>query len=446
MTQVGRLIAKIVGALVPERTGGAGAKLVRNAAWSVAGQFAAVAGLLVGTRLLTDRLTPDVFGSVSLVIGVATLGNNLFCAPLLQAGLRFYPESAARAELATLRAILARDLGATTLVLVCVLLIGGVGATRSTGLPTSAFVVLGALVAIEAARTFDYIFLLSAEKHSAYAIWNGLEAWLRPLAAVVAILVVGPSVPAVLGGYVVGTLTLYLVMHFAGRRRYDGQATEERRKVIRREAWTYAWPLVPVAIVGWICSLSDRYIIVWFHGVRDVGIYSAAYGLAGRPIAMLSTTLTSVFRPPYFNAFAAERFDDARHAFRSWVLTTIIAGAFVVVVYVFGAGLIVRIALNIRYRSVAPLLWYIVSGYVLMALSQVLNTASMAYKRTSASTISETSGALASFAFGIPLIAAFGIKGAAWAVPLYYGVQCLIAARLGQSNARTHKRLLEQRR
>ncbi len=60
--------------------------------------------MLLGIRLLTEFVSPEVFGTVSLLIGIATLGSTLFCNPLLQAAMRFYPELAREGQVPRLRA------------------------------------------------------------------------------------------------------------------------------------------------------------------------------------------------------------------------------------------------------------------------------------------------------------------------------------------------------
>jgi O-antigen/teichoic acid export membrane protein len=368
---------------------------------------------------------------VSLLVGLTTLGNNLFCWPILQACLRFYPELAARAELGSLKWNARRELTRTTVLLVAlILVIGPILSYKSDELRLSTFVALAAIVVIETARTLDFVLLNAGQRHQPFALWSVLEAWLRPVCAILAVRLWGAEPGVVLVGYAVGSGGLYLFMHVATRRDFGPRSDVVREREFRREMWAYALPLIPVALVGWVCSLSDRYIIGYYRGLEDVGIYAAAYGLAGKPISTLSSALTFTFRPIYFEACSANDHAAAKRVFRAWIAVTLAAGGAVVAMfYLFGA-LVVRITLNVRYRSVEPYLPMIALGYVMMALSQVFNTASMARKKSSATTISEASGAVASIAFEVPLIAWRGIKGAAMAVPLYYGVQCLVAVLL----------------
>src|SRR5436309_10519624 len=71
--------------------------------WVFLGQLLSAIGALVGGRLLTEFIAPEVFGAVSLFLGVILLGSNLTCAPLFQSVLRFYPELASQGNVPVLR-------------------------------------------------------------------------------------------------------------------------------------------------------------------------------------------------------------------------------------------------------------------------------------------------------------------------------------------------------
>ena len=73
---------------------------------------------------------------------------------------------------------------------------------------------------------------------------------------------------------------------------------------------------------------------------------------------------------------------------------------------------------------------WIALGYLFYVAEQVLEQQLLAYKRTVAVLGAQTSGAIASVAVTIPCVLRFGAKGAAYACPIYYSVQCLIVALL----------------
>jgi len=51
----------------------------------------------------------------------------------------------------------------------------------------------------------------------------------------------------------------------------------------------YSFPLVIGNLAAWILSLSDRYILEFFRGSQEVGIYSASYNISEKSIMLLTT-------------------------------------------------------------------------------------------------------------------------------------------------------------
>ena len=78
--------------------------------WVAGGQALTALGTVGGLRILTQYLDPAMFGLVTLALGVAALGLGLFCTPLTQAAMYFYPSLTAQGEEASLPGALRRGL------------------------------------------------------------------------------------------------------------------------------------------------------------------------------------------------------------------------------------------------------------------------------------------------------------------------------------------------
>src|SRR5688572_23523832 len=76
--------------------------LSREGVWLVLGQVAAVAGSLVGIRLLTELLAPASYGELTLGLTIATLLNQTILGPLVNGVSRFYAPASEAAELNSL--------------------------------------------------------------------------------------------------------------------------------------------------------------------------------------------------------------------------------------------------------------------------------------------------------------------------------------------------------
>ncbi|MBV8267213.1 MAG: hypothetical protein JO252_12870, partial [Planctomycetaceae bacterium] len=99
---------------------------ISDGAWLVSGQGLTAISMLVGVRLLTEAVPPEVYGAVSLMVGILTLGRNLFCFPFCQASLRFYSDAARRGQVGELRAILIRYLSRSSLLLAGLIVLLGI--------------------------------------------------------------------------------------------------------------------------------------------------------------------------------------------------------------------------------------------------------------------------------------------------------------------------------
>ena len=412
-------------------------RLWKEGLWVTLGQLTSALGLLLGMRLLTELVPPGVFGEVSLLIGVLAFGSSLLCFPWLQASLRFYPDLVLGGNVHRLRSTVGRFLVRMTAILIGCILIGGMVVSLWEGVSYWVFVVLSLLLAAETAATFETNLLSAARRQRSLAIWRIGEAWCRPTLAVLAVLALGSSPQAVLLGYAVGSAGILLAfIAFGHREGSTGEAIvpsadDELSIAVRR----YALPLMPLAVVGWVNSLSDRFLIGGLLGPEAVGLYAAAYGLMTRPFLMAAGSLLLTLRPSYFEAVARGDSATERKILRLWMVATV----GVCVLGVLGVFLLKEMVTDLllaeQYRSSAVLLPMLATGISMMIVSQVFNSVSLAHKRPQRVLYSEAAGAVAALGLGIPLILVFGLWGAALATALAYLVQMVTAYGLARSAA-----------
>jgi hypothetical protein len=105
-----------------------GRQLVREGGWVASGQIVAVAARIAGLRLITELVSPQVFGEVVLLLGLAALGTNMFCLSVLMAMGRYFPDAARGRRVGALRLLLRDLLVPRTLAVAGLLAIGGVPA------------------------------------------------------------------------------------------------------------------------------------------------------------------------------------------------------------------------------------------------------------------------------------------------------------------------------
>ncbi len=400
-----------------------GSRLLREGAWVAGGQALGIVAALLGTRLLTEAVPPEVYGTVALLAGAVVLLVNLFCSPVFQAILRFFPE-ASEGELHGTASRFVRP--AVALLSLAVAAVGACAGAPSVGL------LLALLLVAEAGRGFGQSFLFAARRQRRAALWQAAEAWGRPLAAIGCVALLGPTPGAVLAGFGVSTLLIFLVCRGPVQ---QAPAVPELGAAMLR----YARPLAPLAIVGWITTAGDRYILGGTVGLAEAGIYAVTYGLISRPLLIGFGVLNQTLRPVYFEAVARGPRGEVDRYFGLWMKGAIAIGLAGVLVAGAGGALLASLLLAAPFREGAALMPWIALGHLALLVAYVYEARLFALKRTRSLLLAQGLGAVASLAVTFPMVRACGLLGAAFACPISFGLQALVTARLAREESQPCK-------
>lgn len=404
-------------------------RIASESAWAIAGQVASALGTLVAFRLVTEVVPPAVYGTVMLSIGLMGLSQGLAVQPLAQAALRHYPDYAREGRVALLRRTMVAALRRPVL---------WVAGALALALATWSVLVdqgflLGPAVALlflaEAVRMVEVCFL-SAEREQRTIAWLvAAEAWLRPVLAVGAVLLLGPKAEAVIAGYAVGTLLSLLGFYVLRRNRAVAPSVEvdkvEDVAAVRKRLWAYAMPLLLLPAVGWVSGQADRFIVGGLVGLQFAGVYAAVYGIASRPFIMVRDAVELALRPVFYAQFATGDVRGQRRVFLLWlgaVCGLALLGLLGIVVL---HRPIANLLLAAEYRAYSSLMIWIAVGYVLFVAGQVVERICYALHDTRGVLYVEAGGALLGVIIDIPLVLIYGVQGAAWAVPIYFGIQLI---------------------
>ena len=397
----------------------------REAGWVLMGQALAALGTLIGIRIITDIASPEVYGEVTLWLGIAALGLGLIATPFLQAGLRYYPEYAERNAIGPLRRLIIAGMQPSALIVGVIALVGLAVFHNSSGSEVYTAIVILAILSIDIARSMETTLLNAAQRQRTYALWAAGEAWIRPLFALAAMVFIEPTPAMLLAGYFMGSATcLFLFYVFGtpvsgmGSLLTTPQPPNDTQRMLK-----YALPLIPLAVIGWISGVGDRYVIGATLGIAEVGIYAAAYALVSRPFLMLGHVIELTLRPRYMAAVAQRNFNKARKIFHGWlVLTTLVIGTTLIFVFLFSDWL-ATLFLGKSFREGAALMLWIALGYSLLVISYVFEKVLYAYERTRCVLYVQCLGAFATIAVTFFAVTQWGLYGAAVAVPIYFGIQ-----------------------
>jgi O-antigen/teichoic acid export membrane protein len=412
-------------------------RLFFEGVWVAVGQLLRAAGVFLGIRLLTAYVTPAVYGTFTLLNGVVGLGTGIIFTPFLTAALRFYHEAELSGEVAALRKAIRRFLLSSAAGISVVIAAAGMAYTWfgfSTALTNSLF--MAVLLFLTTMSAYETHFLTAARKQIRYSIWVATEAWIKPLLAVILIFFWQSSVNAILLGHIGGALFV-LALFFrptGGLKAELSLDFETKDRRLMRRLISFALPLFPLPVLGWIASAGDRYIIGGLLDLDAVGIYAAAYGVAFHPLVIIGNIIETTVRPVYYTLAANKSGKRKVRAFRIWLCTTLVICTGCVLCVFILHDRIAEWLLGSQFRHASALMPWFAAGGALLSITQVLQKPFLAEMQTRQLLVIEIWGAAAALVFTFGMIFAFGLTGAAMAVPMYYGVQCCAA---GVLNFRT---------
>jgi O-antigen/teichoic acid export membrane protein len=421
-------------------------RLLGEGSWVAAGRVMTGLGTLVGVRLLTEFLNPRVYGAVVLMLGLTALGQGLFCRPLVQAAYHFYPDMASSSSVQLLRRTMYKFLFVTTIALVGVVLIAGIlYQARLDGSYWVLLALVGCLL-VEIPTALESTLLSAARRQRAVAIWEGSNACLKPVMAVLVVASLGPSPLSVLVAYFLVMVVTFVcaraVLSSSEERNVCLPGSEAAGVNLNQQIVSFALPLTPLALVGWLTSASDRYIIGGLEGLGPAGVYSAAYGLTSMPLTMAASIVMQTLRPIYNRAVAQKHEPMAKRTFMIWLLTTIsicVPGFLLITVL---REWIVGLVLAEQYRVSAPLLPWLAAGFTFLVVAQVFECTLYAFKRTRLVLLGQSIAAALTLIVTVPMITLWGLKGAAIACPIYFAGYLIIMIMLSRRVVRNGARNL----
>jgi O-antigen/teichoic acid export membrane protein len=395
--------------------------------WVAGGQALTAAGTVLGLRILTQNLEPAVFGQATLLLAAAALALGVTCTPLTQAAMYFFPTLVPEGREALLTSAVWRGVRRAWIWLgVAVLVAGGAYIVLGHGSLSTVLATIAVLLS-DCWRSIKTSMLNANAQHRRYGVWLALEAWARPLCATAAVLIFGASAAAVLWAYAAASLLINLALSPRGGKDESGEPGE-----LYRRLWSYAWPLVPLGLLGWANGVSDRYIIGGMLSLQDTGVYAAAYGLASRPMLLLNQAFEQFMRPIYQHAVSTGQSQRAAMLLRRWMLSLAVSCAAVVILFYVMRDELAALFLGARFRGGAVLMPWIASGYSILALSYVFERINYAHGRTRRVLLTEATSGIAALILTTIGVRTWGLMGAAVAVPCYFSVQLFFAILLSR--------------
>lgn len=208
--------------------------------------------------------------------------------------------------------------------------------------------------------------LLLRQKQSAFSTWMVGEAALTSATTIASISLFSGSASSFLCGYVLGRVasTAVFISVFSKNHFADFFSPVDRGLI--KLALRHGTPIAAMGPLGWISTYLDRYIIGALLGPAATGIYTACTGIASRPYAVLTATLTNYFRPQYYE-YRSDRPQARRSTLKHWSLSAVVIGGSGVALFYILGNILAGLMLARDYRSGA------VTIFVLFACAQTFS-------------------------------------------------------------------------
>jgi O-antigen/teichoic acid export membrane protein len=408
-------------------------RIVRDGAWVAFGQVGSAVAALASIRIVTELISPEEFGRLTLLVGMAALALGLAANPRLQALIRYYPEARQEGRTHALRIAGFRLIWPLAL-LAAGVLAGGLGlSSRWIGGAWYTGILVAALFATDCLRSFELALFNAARRQRAAALVYAADAWSRPLMAMAAVSAFGSSGEAALAGYTAGSALVVIAMRAWLRCEGRGKGNEDdARRAERGEALClairrYALPLAPIALFGWLSGVGDRYVIAGLLSLEDAGIYAAAYGLASRPFLMLAGVVELTMRPVLQEAAASGNIPLIGRAKRSWLLVIAAGATLGTIAFLVLSGWIADILLAPEYRAAAALMPWIALGYGLYAMAGVYTRLCYVFDDPRAVVTITAFGGIIGLLMMVLATFLAGLEGAAGSTSVSFGAQLLLS-------------------
>jgi len=401
-----------------------------------AGQTFAAIGTLVGVRLLTEFISPALFGEYKLLLAGISLASGILIRPFIQFSMREYHD-------ADKQGLLLQFINSTRTILryyIFLILLSagfliGLFLYFSMSLSYLAIFMILATFALRNSIEFERALSVTGNKQTQASTVSVARNWLPPIAIITTVILTNNESVYIIFSSTAAVLALIyfaqLSINFtATPLKYTNSSTANYMTIVR-SAIRFGAPLASVGLLSWLVHESDRFFLAYYHSDRVVGLYSAAYGLVSAPFTLVAGSMAQFLYPIMFRVSASDDPKKRLNIMKAMLITTSVISLLGVLLVGLLGEQIAWLALGENYREGAtPLLLWIALGYSFIAVSFSFDLAAYGSKRTLDMFISYGISAVINIGLNIMLIPAHGAMGAVTATVIALFFYLIIIATL----------------
>lgn len=195
---------------------------------------------------------------------------------------------------------------------------------------------------------------------------------------------------------------------------------------LTKEMAKYGFPLVVANLAAWILSLSDRYMLEFFRGAQEVGIYSASYAVSEYSILLVASLFMYASWPIGMSVWEKEGAEKSREFVskitRYYLIICLPAAIGLSVLAKPAIGVLTAAGYHEGYRIVA----LVALGSFLLGLQQRFQTGLAFHKKTNHIMTAIIISALLNLGLNFLLIPKYGYMAAAVTTLISYAFSLTI--------------------
>jgi len=348
------------------------------------GQVLTFLGGFAAIKILTSSLGPEGYGELALGLTIAGFLNMFVYGPLGQVVLRFFSVYQERKTLTTYFNLLKKIHLASVLILLFIAGVTGALVYLQVDREWALLVIVASLFGTVSGVNGSLSSLQSAiRQRKIVALHQGVDAWLRPALAVVAIYLFRNSGYFALLGFLIGTLVITLSQYWYTlknkniRIHWEGDVQSQAiQKKALHEFYAYATPFFYFSGFAAVSMYADRWVLQGLFGEQSVGVYAAIYQIANAPVAIVSGMVGQLMVPIIFERAGTmtseEQFRKSSRLLNQAVAVLSAVMLFIIAVAYLFSEPIVRVLTTPSFAEYHQLLWVLTLGLAIFNIGQLL--------------------------------------------------------------------------
>lgn len=198
------------------------------------------------------------------------------------------------------------------------------------------------------------------------------------------------------------------------------------RSSISLELAKFGIPAMTINLLTWILNLSDRYILEFFRGSREVGIYSVSYIISERSILLIASVFLLASRPIEYSIWENQGVEASQRYIKELARYYLLIGFPAVVGLSLLAKPIVGILAALEYQVGYKIVSMVAFGVLFVGISNIFSVGLGFYKRTGLLMLCYLGAGLVNIGLNFLFVPKYGYVGAAITTFISYACAALL--------------------